>query len=105
MKEISLPFKSVTGDKTHKSKSSSKKKQRLIFAACFCAVSGILCGLIGFLMTFISILETDGFRYMNSKIGSLFVFAAFPLFFLAAHLLDRIDDLEKKEKPQNSAVK
>lgn len=98
MKEISLPFKTPAKSEVKKSNLFSDKKSRLIFSICFFAVSGILCGLIGFLLTFISVSETDEFRSLNSKIGSLFIFAAFPLFFLAAHSLDQIDDLKKEEK-------
>ncbi len=105
MKEISLTLKTIEKSEAKKSGLFSNKRSRLTFAVCFCAVSGILCGLIGFLLTFISVLETAEFRSLNSKIGSLFIFAAFPLFFLAAHSLDRIDDIKKEEKLKHSVNK
>jgi len=101
MKEISLPFNPVASSPKNKSKSYRERKTRLTFAVCFFAVCGLLCGLVGFLLTIIAVFEADEFRHWNSKIGSIFIFSAFPLFFLAAHSLDRIEDLKKAEKSDN----
>lgn len=99
MKEISLPFNPVSS--SHKHTTYSDRKSRLTFAVCFFAVCGLLCGLVGFLLTIIAVFEAEEFRHWNSKIGSIFIFSAFPLFFLAAHSLDRIEDLKKAERSEN----
>lgn len=98
MKEFALPITAVSGTEKSGAKAIDKQKKRWTFLACFFAVSGTLCGVIGFLLTILSLVETDQFQKYNSRIGSFFIIAVLPLFFLAAHSLDKLELIKKIER-------
>lgn len=94
---MSLPLNSTSDSENRQNNCSEKMKTRWAFAACFAAVSGSLCGLLGILMSFLAHFEAGDYGQFNGRVGSWLVIAALPAFMFAAHALDRITFYEKAE--------
>ncbi len=102
MREFTLPLPAITNEETQNSiEIFRQRKTRWTVAAFFFVVSGFLFGASGFTMSVLAYLESGEFARTNSRIGGYLIFAAFPLFFLAAHALDKIALNRRAEKLAN----
>jgi hypothetical protein len=59
------------------------------------SVTGTVAGLIGIAISAITLLNAAGRRGVLSAFGTALLAATLPLFFLAAHCLDKIDQTKK----------
>lgn len=56
-----------------------------------CSIAGTIAGLNGLAIAAVTLLEAPGQSSLLSALGAALLAATFPLFFLAAHCLDKID--------------
>lgn len=80
-----------------KTKASSNRKF-WITALYFCGIGGLSTGLIGLLL---SALEFFGFverAAQSNRIGTWLMVIAFPVVMFGAHAMDKIAEIDKKEK-------
>ena len=101
MREISLPLTAISGSNRQNINLYRQRLTRWTFAACFFAMTGFLLVVAGFLTSILAYLEAAEYEKTNSRIGGLLIFAAFPLFFIAAHALDKIALNKRAEKIEN----
>ncbi len=90
MRENVLPFPAKSINKLDEA-GISLRQQSLWTAICVTATVGtffLFAG--GIIVSLMAYLETGFYTTMNSRIGGILFFAAFPVCFLAAHALDKI---------------
>ena len=64
------------------------------------AIIGLLLIAGGFVLSLTAYLESDADTVLNSRLGGFLLLAAFPVFFFAAHALDKIALVKKAEKAE-----
>lgn len=99
MKENILPTPDFSFENHQNNPLSGKDRKKWIRILYFCSIGGVFFGLSGLLLSglaFFDFLEKE-----INRIGTLFVITAFPLLIFSAHAVDKIREIDRKEKSKN----
>lgn len=101
MRENILPATTVSNFVKQDASAFGRRRSAWTLAAIVFSVGGFLLGLTGMLLSALAYLEAAEHRNVNSRLGGLLMLFALPLFFLAAHALDRIAFYKQAGKLEN----
>lgn len=96
MRKVSLPLGAISNQAKHIDNALHKNQSWWNFTAFLCLAGGVSFGIIGLFLSGIGyFVGADG---VDSNIGTILVFAAFPLMLFGASALDKVSENVKKGK-------
>ena len=95
MKEMSLSSSAIYEEENQTSSVAASSRKLWILAAIVSSLGGMTIGLAGLFYILLASLEPT---QLHHRIGGWLMIVVLPLFVLAAHTLDKIDEAKKAEK-------
>lgn len=102
MKDLTIPFETVSEETKPEIAAVKNNRQRWIVTLTFSSASGVLVGLTGLIIGGLNLFGMIEKSSVISHVGTLLLVIAFPLVMFSAHAMDKIAEIDKKQTSRSS---
>jgi len=98
MKDLTIPFEAVSEETKPETAAVKNNRKGWLTALVFSSASGVAVGLSGLIISALNFFGMIEKTSVVSHVGTLLIVIAFPLVMFSAHAMDKIAEIDKKEK-------